>query len=503
MIKMALFRLAFFAFIILGSITVVRFVLERNMVNQNYPPSQTSSDKKVVELKKEPQNKNLAFEDIEFPENFFFGTASSDFQTTSGTTNSDWYFFLEKMRADSAKNNKNKIILPGNGTDFLNRYKEDFDAASEIGIQMHRISFEWARLEPEENKWDYDAARKYVEILQYMRSKGIEPMICLYHFALPNWFVAKGGWTSQGAAKDYARYAEFVAQYIGKPANVKWWLTFNEPQIILGQGYLKGTWPPFLEITNYSDKAGTKRFIETTGRLLDGHRLAYRSIHRILPHAMVGFASAPGSFYPKDPNSFLDQTAVNILNSLYSLTIDNMVGSDRDFIGINYYGRNKLQLHMSVGQQIKSWLTNDRPFVIQWETPDQLKQGNRPRELYARGLYDLIMQFKSAGVPIVVTENGLNDKTDMFREEFLTLHIKAVADAIRDGADVRGYMYWALTDTWEWDGFFSQFGLIEVDRDKNLARTIRPSAHTYGDIIRTHRLSKELQEKHKELIDLK
>lgn len=459
------------------------------------PPAEA---RKVSEAK--PPNKDVSLEDIKFPDNFFFGTASSDFQTTGGTDNSDWYTFIENLKA---KSDPKKVILPGNGTDFLNRYKEDFEAAAEIGIQMHRISFEWARIEPEENKWDYDAAHKYVQILQYMHSKGIEPMICLSHFALPNWFVAKGGWNSPAAASDYARYAEFVAQYIGKPARVKWWLTFNEPQIILGQGYLKGTWPPFLEITGYDDRGGTQRFIETTGRLLDGHRLAYRSIHRILPNAMVGFASAPGSFYPMDPNSSLDKTAVNIMSSLYTLTIDNMVGSDRDFIGINYYGRNKLQLHMSVGQQIKSWLTHDHPFAIQWETPDQRKQGARPREFYARGLYDLIMQFKSAGVPIIITENGINDETDKFREEFLTLHLKAVADAIRDGADVRGYTYWAMTDTWEWDGFFSHFGLIAIDRENNLARTIRPSARTYADIIKTRILSKELQEKHKELINLK
>src|SRR3989344_5846115 len=176
--------------------------------------------------------------------------------------------------------------------------------------------------------------------------------------------------------------------------------------------------------------------------------------------------------------------AVNVFNALYGLTIDNMVGSDRDFIGINYYGRNKLKLHVSVGKQIISWLTNNQPFAVEWETPNQRKQGNRPREFYPQGLYDLIMQFKSADVPIIITENGLNDGSDTFREEFLTIHLKAVTDAIEDGADVRGYMYWALTDTWEWDGFFSHFGLIAINHENNLARSIRPSALTYGEIIK-------------------
>jgi beta-glucosidase len=467
-----------------------------NEKNDTTGPAQPNTDE-LTENEHQPQSDQGPIADIILPEDFFFGTASSDFQTTIGTPNSDWHHFIEKIKAESPKD---KIILPGIGTDFLNRYKEDFDAASEIGIQMHRISLEWARLQPEEDKWDLEAAKKYVEIFNYMRSKGVEPMICLNHFALPDWFVEKGSWTGISAARDYERFAKFVAKFIGKPASVKWWLTFNEPQIILGQGYLKGQWPPFKTIKSYNDAPGTKMFVETTGRLLDGHRLAYRAIHGEIPNAMVGFASAPGSFYPMDPESSLDQTAVNILNSLYGLMIDNMVGSDRDFIGINYYGRNKLKLHMSVGRQMISWLSDNQPFAVGWETPEQRKQGDRPREFYPKGLYDMIMEFKSAGVPIIITENGINDESDKFREEFLTIHIKAVTDAIRDGADVRGYMYWALTDTWEWDGFFSHFGLVAIDHQNNLARSIRPSALTYSEIIRTKTLSKELQEKHKELL---
>ena len=492
MIKILLVR---YLIVIVATILFLIFTFSSSQrTPQVQAPSSVKPNSPTTE---KPSARDVKIEDVQFPEEFFFGTASSDFQTTSGTTNSDWHDFIEKTKRESPKD---KIILPGNGTDFLSRYKEDFDAAQEIGIQMHRISLEWARLQPEENKWDHAAARKYIEIFKYMRSKGVEPMICLNHFSLPNWFVAKGSWTNQTSARDYARYAKLVAEHIGRPAKIKWWLTFNEPQIILGQGYLKGEWPPFLEIKSYNDSLGTKRFIEVTGRMLDGHRLAYREIHKMIPNAMVGFASAPGAFYPKDPKSSLDQMAVNVFNALYGLTIDNMVGSDRDFIGINYYGRNKLKLHVSVGKQIISWLTNNQPFAVEWETPNQRKQGNRPREFYPQGLYDLIMQFKSADVPIIITENGLNDGSDTFREEFLTIHLKAVTDAIEDGADVRGYMYWALTDTWEWDGFFSHFGLIAINHENNLARSIRPSAHTYGEIIKTKTLRKELLEKHRELI---
>ena len=110
------------------------------------------------------------------------------------------------------------------------------------------------------------------------------------------------------------------------------------------------------------------------------------------------------------------------------------------------------------------------------------------------------MKFKDFGLLIVITENGLSDPEDRFREEFLVIHLKAVSDAIRDGVNIIGYQYWALTDTWEWDGAFSQMGLIGIDRENSLARKLRPSALIYGEIIKTHTIKKELLEKHKELL---
>ena len=111
------------------------------------------------------------------------------------------------------------------------------------------------------------------------------------------------------------------------------------------------------------------------------------------------------------------------------------------------------------------------------------------------------MKFKDSGAPIMITENGLDDAEDKFREEFIVIHLKAVHDAIRDGANIIGYQYWSLSDTWEpADGRFASFGLTEKVDDSHKIRQLRPSAVTYGQIIKTHKISKELLEKHKELL---
>jgi len=498
MAKMVLWRLIFLAFIIWGSIITISFVLERNRINQNHPSSQASSNEKTAEPKKKSENKKFVPEDIEFSKNFFFGTAYSDFQTTGISETSDWYAYINNL--------KPPLIGPGVGNDFLNRYKEDFDLAGQIGIQVHRMSLEWSRFEPEEGKWDMEMVKKYKTIFAYMKKRGVEPMICLNHFPLPKWFADIGGWENPRAPELYGRYAEFIAKNIGVPLKIKWWLTFNEPQFMVLIPYGKGGWPPFKTVEGFKDTEGIDRFFLVGSRILDSHRTAYRAIHKVMDShkqkPMVGFASATGAFYPADPDSPTDRMASNAYNVFYGTLMDYSVGSvDRDFVGINYYGRTKLKLHISFWNQVKSWLNPDRPFDIEWVSERSNRPDTQPKKFHPLALYDLIMKFKVLGKPIIITENGLDDDADKFREEFIVLHLKAIHDAIRDGANVIGYQYWALADTWEpGDDNFSQMGLIKIDRDDNLTRSLRPSAWTYAEIIKTHKITKELLEKYKELV---
>lgn len=494
-------RLLYFLIVIYGTLFFgikfhlfdpsVRYFKENEQQTVNAPNSSTRTDPETVKIK--PTEVKL--EDIKFPKNFFFGTAYSDFQTTGISKTSDWYEYVNNMKPPQ--------INPGVGNDFFNRYKEDFDLAGHLGIQVHRISLEWSRFEPEEGKWDMEMVKKYKTIFVYMKKRGIEPMICLNHFPLPKWFTDKGSWENPQAPKLYGRYAGFIAKNIGVPLKIKWWLTFNEPQFVVLIPYGKGGWPPFKTVEGFKDAKGMDRFFLVGSRILDSHRMAYRAIHHTLDtpkqKPMVGFASATGAFYPADPNSPTDRMASNAYNVFYGTLMDYTIGSiDRDFVGINYYGRNKLRLHISFWNQVKSWLNPDRPFDIEWVNEQSNKPNTSYRLFYPLALYDQIMKSRALGKPIIITENGIDDDTDKFREEFIVVHLKAIHDAIRDGANVIGYQYWALADTWEPGGAnFSQMGLIKIDRDNNLERSLRRSAWTYAEIIRTKTIAKELLEKYK------
>ena len=111
------------------------------------------------------------------------------------------------------------------------------------------------------------------------------------------------------------------------------------------------------------------------------------------------------------------------------------------------------------------------------------------------GLRELLVRIRDdyGPTPLYVTENGsaYDDVVsadgavhDTERVAFLRVHLDAVAGAIADGADVRGYFAWSLLDNFEWAwGYEKRFGIVRVDYD-TLERTIKDSGHAYAQIIR-------------------
>ena len=110
-------------------------------------------------------------------------------------------------------------------------------------------------------------------------------------------------------------------------------------------------------------------------------------------------------------------------------------------------------------------------------------------EIHPEGLYEAIEAAAGTGLPVVVTENGIATADDAERIAYLHSHLGQVARALRDGVDVRGYLYWSSFDNFEWaEGYQPTFGLVGIDREDGLRRIVRPSAHAFGEVARTGRL---------------
>jgi beta-glucosidase len=99
------------------------------------------------------------------------------------------------------------------------------------------------------------------------------------------------------------------------------------------------------------------------------------------------------------------------------------------------------------------------------------------------GLREILHRAARTGLPLYVTENGIATEDDAERVDYLTSHVAAVARAIDEGVDVRGYLHWSAFDNFEWaEGYRPKFGLVAVDRAGDLTRTPKPSAHVFAGI---------------------
>jgi beta-glucosidase len=256
-------------------------------------------------------------------------------------------------------------------------------------------------------------------------------------------------------------------------------------------GYVVGVSPP--------GKSDSKIGVKVLANLLKGHGRAYRIIHAEFPRAWVGFAhhmrvfQAYNWWNPGDllVAAFIDDFWNNqILNSIKSghlhLSVPFVVNYDEewpelrgalDFVGVNYYTRDFVKLDFS------------SPALIDDLTKPGLPHNDLGWEIYPEGLYKVVMRAASFGWPVVITENGIADAADSQRGKFLCDHLTQLSYAIDDGADVRGYLHWALVDNWEWvNGFAARFGLVKVDYATQ-ARTVRAGAKVLSDAAATNVLS--------------
>ena len=236
----------------------------------------------------------------------------------------------------------------------------------------------------------------------------------------------------------FTRYAEKMAASL---SGVKFWLTLNETNVYTAHGYWRGIWPP--------GERSAYQFLSANRNLSRAHKAAYEVIKKHVPSAHVGVAHSVIWFSGSWPKDFM-----------WNRWFLNSIRGFQDFVGVNYY-------HSDRNTAVKT--------DMGWSVDPE-------------GLFHLLVSLKRYGKSLFVFENGIADARDEKRAAFIREHVKSIAKAIENGADVRGYFYWSLLDNFEWDkGFWPRFGLVEVDY-KTLQRHIRPSAREYAKIIENNGL---------------
>ena len=415
-----------------------------------------------------------------FPEGFFWGTAAAAHQVEGGNHANDWWAW--EQTPGHIKNGDRSDPA----CDHYRRYLTDFDVLRDLHQNAHRLSLEWSRIEPAPGQFSRTSLRHYADVLQALRDRGIEPMVTLHHFTNPTWIADAGGWEAPETAERFASYAQRVTDALGQLA--RFWVTINEPTVIAYQGYVRGEWPP-----GKRDLGAAARTLVT---LLRGHWLAYERIKMRHPDLQLGFAHHLRVFDPARPLAPQDRVVAAAFNRIFNETILQSLRLGRlvfpltraghargptpsqDFFGLNYYTRELVKFNRRYGAE----LFGERVL------PVGAPRSDLNWELYPVGLYRVLRSLQKERLPIYVTENGIADRDDARRPEFVLTHIASMLRAIDAGVPVRGYFHWTGFDNFEWaEGYSAKFGLIACD-PVTQERRLRPSARIYAEICRTNQL---------------
>lgn len=401
---------------------------------------------------------------IQFPKDFIWGAAAAAYQVEGGNSNSDWWPWEIKAGKEPS----------GVACNHYQVYEQDFDLAKEMNHKAHRLSIEWARIEPREGEFSEKELKHYIDVILSLRARGIEPMVTLHHFTNPIWLSEKGGWENKKVVALFQRYTEFVVKGLAK--HVHFWITINEPTIYISHSFILGWWPP--------QKTSFLAAWSVEHNMVAGHIAAYRAMNKIyqeqgLEKPAISISQHVTSVVPCN-QKWINRVSAKFRNYWFNLRILNALqrASTLDFIGVNYYSRQLVDLKSLCPKK----------FVMECSAghPDFPSDKNfLGWDIYPQGLHELLLQLRKYDIPIMITENGICAAEDSQRWQFIQIHLKTIHDAMQKGAKVVGYLYWSLLDNFEWaHGYGPRFGLIEMDY-KTQKRTIRESAKKYAEVCKT------------------
>jgi len=389
--------------------------------------------------------------------------------------------------------------------DHYHRWPEDVELLRRLGVDAYRFSIAWPRILPDGVGTPNAAGLAFYDrLVDSLLAAGIEPVVTLYHWDLPQALQERGGWPVRETATAFADYASLVAGAYGDRVSV--WNTVNEPLCSAWIGHLEGRMAP--------GERDLRRAVDTSHHLLLGHGLATQAIRAAASRpAQVGIVFnlspiEPGSDRPADVAAavradghtnrwWLDPVfgrgyPADMLD-VYGLEPPvrdgdlDTIATPTDLLGINYYFR----------QLVVDDPDGPAPFARQVPVPGAPTTAME-WEAYADGLEQILVRVHEDYRParIVVTESGsawYDEVTatgivdDKDRSEYNDNHIQAVARAAARGVPVDGYFVWSLLDNFEWAyGYDKRFGLVHVDYGTQ-KRTLKESGRRYAELIDAHR----------------
>jgi beta-glucosidase len=451
-----------------------------------------------------------------FPPGFVWGASTSSYQIEGGVDLDDrgpsiWDTF---SAAGRSRGDTGAVAA-----DHRRRMADDVALMARLGLPAYHFSVAWPRVQPTgDGAVSPSGLDFYRALVDELLIHGIQPLVTLYHWDLPQALEDAGGWVDRATAGRFADYAAIVADALGD--RVRLWATINEPWCVSMLGYAGGIHAP--------GRTDPGAAVAAAHHLLLGHGLAVDALRAGLrpgsgaaeiaitlnPYPVVpatdderdldaarridGLANrlwydpVLRGRYPEDVLD--DLAAVSDLSHLRDGDLAQ-IARPIDALGINYYRRYHVRHEPGASASPSPWPGSpDVAFAEPERTPTTNGWAVEPR-----GMYETLMRVDADydPPPLYIHENGgaFPDPVgpdgvvhDADRLAFLADHVRACHDALAAGVDLRGYFVWSLFDNFEWaEGFRQRFGIVHVDYDTQ-ERVPKDSAIWYSRVARTNQI---------------
>ncbi len=431
---------------------------------------------------------------MKFEKDFLVGAATAAHQVEGNNIHSD-YWAMEQMKTTA-------FAEPSlDAVDHYNRYEEDIKLLASAGLNAYRFSIEWARIEPEEGKFDATEIEHYRNVIRACRENGVTPMVTLLHFTSPKWLICKGGWEAETVVEDFSKYVRYVMENLGSEMELV--CTINEANMGLQMKAIMERYIRQMRAMMAKIQAGTASDSQVQvgmnlQKMMQGQEMAARENAAVFgtpqPQTFVSARTQRGDQLVMEAH----QAAMAVIRELcphikagLSLSVHDIQavpgGEERaekewaeefthylpyiqgdDFLGVQNYTRSLIGADGIA------------------PNPEGAELTQMGYEFYPQALPNVLRRVaKDWKGAIYVTENGIGTSDDSRRVAFVKTATDGVARCMADGLPIKGYFYWSLMDNFEWQkGYAMTFGLIAVDRSTQI-RTAKNSLYILGKIGRS------------------
>ncbi|KAK9741188.1 hypothetical protein RND81_03G087800 [Saponaria officinalis] len=464
-----------------------------------------------------------------FPHDFIFGAGTSAYQiegaaNVDGKGLSNWDYFTHKDP---------RLVIDGSNADvaadFYHRYKEDIKLMKEIGLDSFRFSISWPRILPngtKEGGVNEHGIRFYNNLIDELLRNGIQPFVTLYHWDLPQTLEENyKGFLSNKIVSDFVEYADICFKEFGD--RVKYWVTLNEPNIVAMLGYAKGVHVPQRCTPGIEGYPPCREGNSSTEPYLVGHHFLlahasavklYKDTYQSSQKGQIGITVGCDWGEPYDNSEKNKQAAERYYEHFcgwmfnpvkfgeYPETMrllvgdrlpkfteeeTNMLKNSFDFLALNSYSSTYVRdqspkfKHYDQDDHANKTFRNEKGFIGRATPSDRIYE-------YPQGFKKLVIHMKNKyeNPTIIITENGYPtteedvNHEDTPRKRYIQQHLSHLLQAMKSGANVKGYFVWAIMDDFEWNaGYLSKYGLIYVDRKDDLKRHIKKSGKWYRTFL--------------------